>query len=44
MDREDDAGRFVTEDVGSGYDHGANGACVPEVDVGSAGEKWRVSC
>ncbi len=43
VDGEDDAGGFVAEDVGSGYDHGANGARVPEVDVGSAAERGRVS-
>ena len=30
---EDDAGGFVAEDVGVCYDHGADAAGVPEVDV-----------
>lgn len=35
---EDDAGGFVAEDVRVCYDHGADAAGVPEVDVGSVGE------
>ena len=31
----DDAGGFVAEDVRVGYDHGADAAGVPEVDVGA---------
>ena len=34
---EDDAGGFVAEDVCVCYDHGADAAGVPEVDVGSVG-------